>query len=262
MKDFVAVGYACMDVYDNLAERYPTGNGVDVAVHLARSGYDAALVSAVGKDGFGREMLGFCREMEIDATHVHETDDPTAQIHMSLIAGDRVHDKAVDGAMANFSLTRSDRAFIKEYKYLHTDFFGRIYGMLEEFQLAGCKIVFDFSSFLTDKDIGMILPYVDIGQISAEKLDDGTRDFMKEMHRSGTKLCIATAGSQGAIAYDGGRFYQQEALAPDSIVNTVGCGDAFLAGFLRGDMAGKSVSECLRLGAENAREIIRKFEPY
>lgn len=262
MKDFVAVGYACMDIYDDLGKKYPTGNGVDVIAHLSKAGYDVALVSAVGDDTYGKEFIEFCEDMEFDTSHVHVEEGDTAQIHMSLIDGDRVHGKIIDGVLANFSLTKEDRAFIKEFKYLHTDYFGRIYGMLGEFQQAGCKIVFDFSSFINDKDFEMIAPYVDIGQISVEGFSQETKKIMQYMHCLGIKICIATAGSQGALAYDGKNFYYQEALDPQEIVNTVGCGDAFLAGFLMGDAASKPIEECLLLGAKSSQKIIQKFEPY
>ena len=37
-KRVAAVGFCCADVYENLNEWYPTGNGVDFGVHLARAG--------------------------------------------------------------------------------------------------------------------------------------------------------------------------------------------------------------------------------
>ena len=38
-KKVAAVGFCCADVYENLNEWYPTGNGVDFGIHLAGPGY-------------------------------------------------------------------------------------------------------------------------------------------------------------------------------------------------------------------------------
>ena len=50
MKRAVAVGFSCVDVYENLNKWYPTGNGIDWGIHLARLGIPTAVVSAVGDD--------------------------------------------------------------------------------------------------------------------------------------------------------------------------------------------------------------------
>lgn len=51
----VAVGFSCVDVYENINRWYPTGNGIDWGVHLSRLGISVAVVSAVGKDEYGKK---------------------------------------------------------------------------------------------------------------------------------------------------------------------------------------------------------------
>ena len=34
--NMAAIGFCCIDVYENIGKRYATGNGVDCIVHLAR----------------------------------------------------------------------------------------------------------------------------------------------------------------------------------------------------------------------------------
>ena len=36
--NMAAIGFCCIDVYENIGKRYATGNGVDCIVHLARRG--------------------------------------------------------------------------------------------------------------------------------------------------------------------------------------------------------------------------------
>ena len=55
-KKVAAVGFCCADVYENLNEWYPTGNGVDFGIHLARAGVPVSVVSVVGNDEYGEQM--------------------------------------------------------------------------------------------------------------------------------------------------------------------------------------------------------------
>lgn len=261
-KDFVAVGYSCMDVYDKEEIEYPTGNGVDVAFHLAKENFDTAILTAVGNDKYADIMINKLKDQNIDTSHIHSDIGETAQIHMKLNNGDRVHDVINDGVMSNFHLTQNDIDYIKQFKVLHTDFFGRIYGMLKDFQDAGVKIVFDFSTFTEDKDIELILPYVDVGLFSASQINNQIKEKMISFNKRGVKVVIATAGKFGGIAYDGEKFYRQLPKPVDNIVNTVGAGDSFLAGFLSGYMKNMSIKKSLELASRKSSEVINQFLPY
>ena len=46
------------------------------------------------------------------------------------------------------------------------------------------------------------------------------------------------------------------------MVNTVGAGDSFIAGFLFGVLLGLPVRDCLAKGAEVAAGVVQVFEPW
>ena len=48
----------------------------------------------------------------------------------------------------------------------------------------------------------------------------------------------------------------------EKVVNTVGAGDSFLAGFMHGIMTGKSIPECQKEGADLSAKIVAMFDPY
>lgn len=56
---------------------------------------------------------------------------------------------------------------------------------------------------------------------------------------------IATLGPRGAIAYSNGQIVKQPVF-PVKVVDTVGSGDSFLAGFSHSYLQGKNLRECLR----------------
>ena len=71
MPDVVGVGFSCVDLYQDLDKFYPTGNGVDFCIHLARKGLSTSIVSVVGTDKFGSEMIAALKREGIDTSHVH-----------------------------------------------------------------------------------------------------------------------------------------------------------------------------------------------
>jgi len=62
------------------------------------------------------------------------------------------------------------------------------------------------------------------------------------------KNVIVTLGSDGVVAYDGDTFYKQDVF-PVEVKDTVGAGDAFLAGYTSCILDGKTEKEALRYGA-------------
>ncbi len=67
---------------------------------------------------------------------------------------------------------------------------------------------------------------------------------------------MVTCGAEGALAMTGGERHEVAAESVDKVVDTTGAGDLFAAGFLAGQAQGRSVSDCLTMGAVCAAEII------
>ncbi|MBN8843959.1 MAG: adenosine kinase [Sphingomonadales bacterium] len=74
-------------------------------------------------------------------------------------------------------------------------------------------------------------------------------------------LLIVTRGSHGAIALQNGERTEVGAEPIDTVVDTTGAGDLFAAGFLSGHAEGRSIADCLTMGAVCAREIIAQVGP-
>jgi sugar/nucleoside kinase (ribokinase family) len=67
----------------------------------------------------------------------------------------------------------------------------------------------------------------------------------------GPELVVVKLGSKGSLALADGNILRQEAL-PALVVDTVGAGDVFNAGFLYARERGHSLVRCLRFGAATA----------
>ena len=74
-------------------------------------------------------------------------------------------------------------------------------------------------------------------------------------------LLVVTRGAHGALAIQGGARTEVGAEPIDQVVDTTGAGDLFAAGFLSGLAEGRSMADCLTMGAVCAREIIAQVGP-
>jgi sugar/nucleoside kinase (ribokinase family) len=72
-------------------------------------------------------------------------------------------------------------------------------------------------------------------------------------------LIVCTCSERGAVAVEDGRRVDVPAAHVDKVVDTTGAGDLFAAGFLYGQIEGRPLEDCLRMGAVAAAEIISHF---
>ncbi len=264
VRSVVAVGFCCADVYEDLGKFYPTGNGIDWGIHLSRMGLPVSAVSVVGNDEYGSRMRDALAGEGIDVSHLRVEGGDTCVMLMGLKNGtDRVHLKEVEGVMANYALTSEEDAFVRSHDMLHTDLFGNVLGHLSEWHDAGMKIVMDFSTFSRDPEYHCeeYFPYVDYVFMSYDGPIEPVREWICHVQSFGPKIVIATRGEDGSIAFDGDRFYEC-GIVPCEVVNTVGAGDSYIAGFTYGLVQGWDIPRCMRNGAELSSTVIRKFEPY
>lgn len=255
------VGFSCIDKYENLGKYYPTGNSVDFVIHLSRLGVDVSMVSVVGNDLYGAMMMEKLREEEVDVTCMHVRPGKTAIFKMDLNGNDRVHKEKIEGVMAEFALTGQDIAFILQHQAIHTNLSGRINEHLSYFRSQGIKVIYDFSTRTRKEIAGPVLPDTDYVFFSYDREDDYIIDFMKWAYNQGPGLVVVTLGEHGSLAYDGETFHRGDIVKAE-VVNTVGAGDSFCAGFMYGQLKGWPIPESLRQGAVVAAGVVSRFEPY
>ncbi len=265
VKSVAAVGFCCADVYRDLGKFYPTGNGIDWGVHLARMGVPVSAVSVVGTDEYGRRMREALAAEGIDTSHLRVEEGDTCVMLMGLRNGtDRVHLEEIEGVMADYALTPEDDAFVRSHDMFHTDLFGNCLGHLKPWHEAGIRSVMDFSVFSEDPEYHCedYFPYVDYVFMSYDGDDyQHIKDWIAHVQGYGPQVVTATMGERGSVSYDGERYYEC-GIVPTEVVNTVGAGDSYIAGFTYGLIQGEDIPSCQRRGAELSSRVITKFEPY
>ena len=247
-----AVGDNCIDLYDQTGDAYPGGNPVNVAVYTVRLGGAASYTGVVGDDKYGALMRRAVAEKGVDVSHLRTEPGSTALSHVTVVDGDRVFGDYEEGVMETFRLTEEDVDFLCGHDLVVSGLWGRVEGDLPRLKARGVPVAFDCADRPEDPAAEAALPWVDYAFFSNDSAGDGElEEILKGVRAKGPGLVVATRGERGSLAYDGRRFYRGD-IVPCTVVDTMGAGDSFIAGFLYGLMRGRDVPACMALGAQNS----------
>ena len=250
-----AVGDNCMDVYENIGKAYPGGNPVNVAVYIVRMGGRASYTGVVGNDDYGKLLVRAVREKGVDVSHVRMAEGQTAITHVELIDGERVMGDYEEGVLADFTLTPEEINYLGGHKLVVSALWGNCHPYFAQIRARGAKIAYDAATRPDDPAVQEALPHVQYLFFSAESDTAALREQMKALHAKGPELVVATLGENGSLAFDG-KTFTAHGITPCPVVDTMGAGDSFIAGFLLGLIHDEPLSACMQRGADNAAETI------
>jgi sugar/nucleoside kinase (ribokinase family) len=104
-----------------------------------------------------------------------------------------------------------------------------------------------------DIDFKSLLPYVDIFMPNDSELKalTGSDDMHKgvETLRAHANIIIVKCGKEGAYLWKGGELIHQPAFFNRNVVDSVGAGDSFAAGFIHAFLQQKPLAHCLEFAA-------------
>ncbi len=270
-------------LWDVFADHQTLGGApLNVAGHLARLGADSCIVSAVGADRRGDEALSLVRALGVGADYVsalpglptgtatifldkgipsYEFNDPCAWDAIDLseeqlkAIQSAEWDVVCFGTLAQRSpASRACLRRILESVSAKTVFFDvnlRKNYYSREILEDGLK----FADILkvNDEEVAILAALLDI-PLSADT-EESFADAM--IGRYGLRIVLVTLGKAGALARYAGETVRS-VPAKVAVVDTVGAGDSFSAGFLAALGRGCPVSRALSFGAELADFVVTR----
>ncbi|WJE14194.1 sugar kinase [Halobacillus sp. ACCC02827] len=279
MKDVATIGDA-MITFDPLKkgplrnvhtfERKAGGAEFNFAIGCARLGLETAWISRLGKDEFGKYIRNFARGEGIDVSEVKLVDGHPTSINFKEIkedgSGSTFYYRS-DSPTQTLTEQTFNMDFIRDTKVLHiTGVFAAI-NPAKNIRLLkrvityakdhGALISFDpnirlklWSREEAKESLKELLPYVDImltGVEEAELLFGVTdpRDIAAACTAYGITTVAVKHGDLGAYAFKDNQSATMPAVPPAKVVDTVGAGDGFDAGFIYGLLQGWSLDRTL-----------------
>jgi sugar/nucleoside kinase (ribokinase family) len=132
---------------------------------------------------------------------------------------------------------------------------------------SGTKIAITLSdSFCVGRYRGEFLKFLDEVDILFANEDEAKSLFEVDAFEDALQrfkawkgVTALTRGAKGCVVTGNGAVHEVEAFPPAQVLDTTGAGDQFAAGFLYGLSTGRALSECGKLGALAAAEVISHY---
>ncbi|HUV29020.1 MAG TPA: carbohydrate kinase family protein [Anaerolineales bacterium] len=235
-------------------------SSVIFACGAARLGLRVAFIGIIGDDLFGAFMLDVLKSRNVDVSNVIV--DKNQFTGLSVILN-RIDDRAILTHMGAINALYSEQItneLLAKARHLHVaSYFLQTNlqaGMPELFKRAialGLTTSLDTNWDPEEKWVGVdeLLKHTTVFLPNeAEALSlTGAPTVVEAAGRLATQASIVAVkmGLDGNLAFDGESLYRAP-IIPVDVVDTVGAGDTFDAGFIFGFLQGWSLERCLKLG--------------
>ena len=248
-------------------EKHLGGAEFNVAVGLSRLGHRVGWAGRLGADEFEKEVLAFARGEGVDVSRARlDPEAPTGLYFKEwrAMAQLRVHYYRAGSAASRMRFDGLDVEYLLSGDILHLtgitaalseschDLIDRLISVAND---RDATVSFDLNvrwALLEGRDprelLGPLAARADLLFLSedeAELLFGGSdQGHVREGRRDLRAATVVVHGADGAFAVEGAGVSEMAAY-PVDVVDTVGAGDAFVAGFLSGRLRGWSTGECL-----------------
>lgn len=242
------------------------GAPANVIFHASKLGAQGLVVSAVGADAAGDDLLAFLKGKGIDCSLVARNDLPTGTVTVTLENGmpsyvihrpaawDAIpYTDAVDAVVPRLSAVVFGSLAQRDERSRET-----LFRVLRHPALHALKF-FDINlrqKFYSRETIAESLEVADVLKLNDEEcavlaelfgLPGDSRGAVAALaDRFGLSHVILTLGAKGSMLYDGAAFAEYPVAPCEKLVDTVGCGDSFLAAWCVAFLCGKGADAAMR----------------
>lgn len=256
---FIYVGDCGVDLIGEKVR--PGGCALNVSYYLHKLKQNIDVLTWVGNDDGSKVVINTLNDIGADEIGIHQISGQTpAQLISIQPGGEKKFESYEPGVLASVKLTEADQDFINQHQILITLCYSQIVDLFEQvthLEFDGLKVV-DFMSLADfNFDLNFVKKYVNWFDIALFGLNENQTDLIdqiKTMSKEYQKLSIVTLGSAGSKVFWGEQEYFQPTTAT-KVVDTTGCGDAFLAGFLSEFAQSQNIEQSMKSGSNLAAQV-------
>jgi fructoselysine 6-kinase len=253
----LSIGDNCIDHYVAPIEaEHVGGNALNVAVNLALHGLQAAYAGLVGFDGRGERVLTALRSAGVNTECVRQLPGATGVSDIELHAGDHRFVKEVYGVSDQLAVTPELLAFARSRaSWIHLSITGRAQQLFGALNGLGVPISVDLGSIRERSALQGYASLLSVCHaafisVGARLSDRAVSELLLEVRRLGAGGALATRAARGAAGMTNGSMVLVPSRVQGAVVDALGAGDAFIAGFLARARDGSSLEEQLECGSE------------
>lgn len=252
----IAVGDNVVDCYLHQKIYYPGGNAVNVVVNAKRNGAEeGAYIGIFGNDKKAEHVMWALDQEGISYDLSRHMVGITGQPGVNLTAeGDRVFvggPRVTVQTNVKLRMTQQDLDFISKFDVCHTSCFSFLEPELAKIA-ERCDISYDFSDYKVKEYMEAVCPHVKYVFFSGSEMSVAEiKELANTCHAMGTEIVGVTRGGKGAMFSKNGEIFEQ-GIKPIEVVDTMGAGDSFIAGFLTKYCDTKDMAQSLDYAATRA----------
>lgn len=247
----------------------------NVAENLARLGQPVSLLSVVGRDRIGEDVLAHTRQAGVDVSHVYATHKYPTGFYMGVLDGDGYRQFAFDDMRVMQELTES-------YLLYHADLFEQaamlfvdanlsapalatVFGLAKKYKLPVCadptsgSLALGLMPYL--RQLKMITPNsVEAGILTGQPFDPSDSlaaiDAARYLVNQGVETVFITLAEFG-VCYASSETTGHLPALRTSIVDSTGAGDALTAAVIFALVNNIDLDDAARLGLSAAALTLR-----
>lgn len=249
----LGAGDNVVDRYLHQAMMYPGGNAVNVAVFAARLGARAGYLGVLGDDAAGRQILRALEAEHVDTSLTRVVRAANATADVELVGNDRVFLRS-DRTTALFELEPAHIEAMASYDVVHSGYAGPLLVRIPE-MAERARVSFDFGSRFEEAAVLPYLSHLHLASFSGGHLNEQeARGLVGRALDAGAEHVLVTLGAAGALLGSSEGIRHQEADRVN-VRDTLGAGDAFIAGVLVGLGTGRSIRSTLVAASAQAAQV-------
>jgi sugar/nucleoside kinase (ribokinase family) len=232
------------------------------ASNLSSLGANVAFIGKIGKDSFGDVVLQSLQSKGVNTSMINESNEYKTGATLVL---NYHEDRAMvthTGAMDHLYLNDISNEQLAHAKHLHFSSYFLQSGLRKDirklFRQAkelGLTTSFDPQwdpKEEWDLDIEAILPYVDVFLPNEKELlflteTDNIQDAIDAI-KDIANIIVVKMGNKGSLSLHQGKLVHKEPFLNDRVVDAIGAGDSFNAGFIFKFIQNASIESCQEFG--------------
>ena len=276
--DVIVIGELNVDIILNEIEGFPVigkeilANAMSVTLgsssaifagNLSSLGTRVAFIGKVGDDNFAQVVLTTLEKKKVDTSQIIKSTSLSTGATIVLNYDQDRANVTYPGAMNELHLKDIDFDFLSKARHMHFSSCFLQPGIRNDLTalFRGAKEIGLTTSFDAQWDpeekwdlpLEQLLPYVDVFLPNIQEfkfltrsntIEEGIRKLRPYAH-----YIVIKNGSDGAWAWDGKRIITQPAFLNNRVVDCIGAGDSFNAGFIKDFINNIPIKKCLETGA-------------
>lgn len=245
------------------------GTAGNVAVGVAKMGLKTSILSSIGRDSEGKEIIETLTRAKVDISKIKiDRDKKTSLSIIISFQGERSILVFHSFLPADFDLPKNLNT-----EWLFVGPMGKGYKPLyDKITAQACEkninLAINPGSVQIEDGLEAYGAMLKIAKVLFVNKEEGqklagingianARDIMTVLKKTGVEIVVLTDGKEGAYAVTSDDFFKIGPY-PGHRLEATGAGDAFTSAFMSGYLRGEKIFTCLQWGVTNSASVIEK----